>query len=861
MFNKKKTTKNSKADKTKNNTSNKTEQKPGKRRLFEKKPADHKKRPLIVSFFVMSFYFCFSVGVILFLGLVFYGFELNRQYKLSDNALGGALWELPSRVYARPLDLYQGKDLAADDLVKELQLIGYSEDRSIVAPATYSRDKNEVLIHTQTFAFWDGEEIEKRLRINFSDGKVSEIFNLDTLSPLLLTRLEPMQIASIYPSHQQDRVLVDLEQVPDILVDGLLAAEDRRFWDHFGIDPKGMARAIYTAVVNRNVSQGASTITQQFVKNHFLSSKRTISRKVKEAIMAVILEMNYDKKDILEGYLNEIYLGQDGARAIHGFGMASEFYFSKPLEALSVEQIAMLIGLVREPGKANPFSNPEYATYRRNLILDIMVDQNLLSKEEGELAKSLPLDIVKGEQKRKTEYYHSFLALVYQQLNESYKKEDLTAGLNIFTTLDPLIQEKAEQSVIDGLAKLEKQRGLRPDYLQAASVIIDTQTADVLSVIGDRDPARKGYNRAVTAKRQPGSLIKPVVYLSALEYPLRYNLATPLDDSPLRYQSGGTVWEPKNYSKKNNEHVTLMDSLINSYNIPTARIGLDLGIDDVVSTLERLGARQGIPTYPSIVLGSVTMSPMEVAEIYETLANGGYRMPLRAIRDITDINGNPLERFPISSVKAIEPEPYYLIVTAMQEVVRSGTARRMNSDIPAALNIAGKTGTTDDYRDSWFAGFSGNLLNVVWVGNDDNKKTGLSGSSGALPVWMDIMKDLPQKPLEVNIPEGIIEKTVDTATGLLFNSECEGIRQAKTLPFIVGSEPVYYSDCYAEITEGEITEFDIDNPFTNENNNPWYDGSSTNSTTNSSFGRDASNQPNGLNINNSRERSNGGFNN
>lgn len=831
-----------------------------KRRLFQKHPPDHKKRPLIVSFFVMSFYFCFSIGVILFLGLVLYGFELNREYKLSDNALGGALWELPSRVYARPMDLYQSKDVSQKDLEKELTLIGYSKDRSIHTPATYFVDGNDILIHTQTFAFWDGVETEKRIRISFADNKVAGILDLDSLTPLLLARLEPMHIASIYPSHQQDRILVDLEQVPDILIDGLLAAEDRRFWSHPGVDAKGLTRAVYTAVVNRNASQGASTITQQFVKNHFLSSKRTISRKVKEAVMAIILEMNYEKKDILEGYLNEIYLGQDGARAIHGFGMASEFYFAKPLEGLSVDQIAILIGLVREPGKANPFSNPDYAIYRRNLMLDIMVGQNLLSAEEGELAKSLPLDIVKGELQRKNEYYHSFLTLVYQQLNDAYKKEDLTAGLNIFTTLDPLIQEEAEKSIIDGLADLEKQKGLRKDYLQAASVIINTQTADVLSVVGDRDPARKGYNRAVTAKRQPGSLLKPAVYLSALEYPLRYSLATQLDDSPLTYQSGGTVWQPKNYSKNNKGHVTLKDSLIHSYNIPTARIGLDLGIDDVVSTLERLGARQGIPHYPSIVLGSVTMSPMEVTEIYETLANGGYRMPLRAIRDITDINGNPVERFPISSVKAIEPEPYYLIVTAMQDVVKSGTARRMNSQISPNLHIAGKTGTTDDYRDSWFAGFSGNLLSVVWVGNDDNKKTGLSGSSGALPVWMNIMKDLPQKPLELNIPEGIINKQIDTTTGLLFNSECEGIRQSETLPFIVGSEPVYYSDCYEEITEGEITEFNIDNPSFNENNSSWNGGSS--STNNSSFGRDVTNQPNGgIDINNSRERSRGGFNN
>lgn len=766
------------------------------KKVYAEQQIDRKKQPLIAKLFYLCLYFGLAVFLITCFGLWLYSMELTRKYKLDDAEMGGALWELPSRVYARPLELYVGKTIKLENLITELTYLEYTKTPAVPEGGTYHVDGEHILIYKNGFGFWDTKEPEQLLRLTLSDGKISEILDMKTLQPVAITRIEPLLIGSMYPKHGQDRLLISLENTPEVLVDTIIATEDRRFYSHPGIDPKGLARAVVSAVKKRQVTQGASTLTQQFVKNHYLTSERKISRKIKEALMALTLEKNFSKQQILEGYLNEIFLGQDGKRAIHGFGLASEHYFGKPLSQLGVHQIATLVALVREPSRANPFRQPEFAKKRRALILDVMVGQNLISAEDAKLAKTLPLDVLPPAVRKKKDRYFSFLQLVKKRINEEYDSETLAAGLNVFTTLNPMIQDEAERSVATALPVLEKRKGLKKNFLQAASVIVNTSTAEVVAVVGDRDPQRHGFNRAFQAKRQPGSLLKPVVFMSALEYPTKYNLATPIDDSPLIYKVEGEVWKPKNYSRKNKGSVPLIDALVHSYNIPTARVVLDIGVHDFVGRLQDLGARQNLPLYPSIALGSVTMSPLEVAQIYESLANGGYRMPLRVINSVTDAEDNPVARFPMESLKVISEEPYYLTVKAMQEIVKRGTARNLKQKIPATFNIAGKTGTTDDYRDSWFAGFSGNYLNVVWVGNDDNKKTGLSGSNGAMRVWMDIMKDLPLTPLELAQPANVFEFPIDMTTGQLMGKSCRGRHRGETLPFIAGSEPVKYSSCY-----------------------------------------------------------------
>ncbi len=759
---------------------------------------DKRKQPLIVKLFYLAMYFGLAVFLIVCFSLWLYSIELTERYKLDDEALGGALWELPSRVYARPLELYIGKPLSLKKLKTELNYLEYSEDAAVSGPSTYYIKDNQVFIYKKAFGFWDAKEPEQLIRITLNEGKISQIIDVKTLEQVTITRIEPLLIGSIYPKHGQDRLLISLDNTPEILVDTIIATEDRRFYSHPGIDPKGLARAVFQAIKHGKVRQGASTLTQQFVKNHYLSNERTLSRKIKEALMSLVLEKNYTKAQILEGYLNEIFLGQDGKRAIHGFGLASEHYFGKPLGQLGVHQIASLVALVREPSKANPFKHPKFALERRALILDVMVKRNLISATDAELAKALPLDTLPAAARKDKNRYFSFLQFVVQRIKKEYDQERLAAGLNIFTTLDPIIQDEVQRSVSSALPVLERRRGLRSNFLQAASVLVNTSTAEIVAIVGDRKAGRHGFNRAYQAKRQPGSLLKPVLYLSALEYPKRYNLATIIDDSPLVHKiAGGKVWKPKNYSRRNKGQVPMIDALVKSYNIPTARIVLDIGVGDFVGRLEDLGARKGLPHYPSLSLGAVDMSPIEVAQIYESLANGGYRMPLRVIRSVTDAWDNPVSRYPMESIKVISDEPYYLIIKAMQEIVKRGTAHRLKEKIPENLHIAGKTGTTDNYRDSWFAGFSGNYLNVVWVGNDANKRTGLSGSNGAMRVWMDIMKDLPQKPLDVAIPRNVYEYPIDMTNGQILGESCRGIHRSEVLPFIAGSEPKRSSKCYA----------------------------------------------------------------
>lgn len=785
---------------------------------------DYKKQPFLVKLFYLVVYFGLACFIVVCFGLWLYAQKLSEEYQLEDKALDGVLWELPSHVYARPLELYVGKNLKLKKLQQELIFLDYQSNAAVKYPGSYHIEGNEVLIHKKTFGFWDMREPEQLIRVTIDKGRVSHIIDMSTLAAIPITRLEPLKIGAIYPKHGQDRVLIGLDNTPKILVDTIIATEDRRFYNHPGIDAKGLARAIFQGIKQGRISQGASTLTQQFVKNHYLTSERRISRKVKEALIALILESHYSKKQILEGYLNEIFLGQDGNRAIHGFGLASEYYFGKSLQELGVHQIATLVALVREPGRANPYKKPEYAKKRRALILDIMVKQGLIAQKDADIAKTLPLDVLDKSERQKKDKYYAFLQLVYKQLAKEYDRKLLSSGLNVFTTLDPIIQNEAEKSVAEALVTLEKRRGLKKNFLQAASVIVNSATAEVVAIVGDRDPTRRGFNRAIDAKRQPGSVLKPVVYLAALEYPQRYNLATQIDDSPLRYEQAGEVWEPKNYSKGNKGFVPLIDGLVKSYNIPTARIALDIGIPDVIGRLQDLGAREGLPAFPSIVLGSVAMSPFEVAQIYESLANGGYRMPLRVISSITDAKDQPLNRYPMESLKVISDGPYYLIIKAMQDIVKRGTAARLKQKIPANLTVAGKTGTTDDYRDSWFAGFSGNYLNVVWVGNDANKKTGLSGSNGAMRVWMDIMKDLPLKPLVIPQPDSVVQVTVDLNTGFLVDTYCNSNKRAVKIPFLRGSEPTTYGTCY----EPEMLDFEsfngIDFPSLreDENNNLWY---------------------------------------
>jgi penicillin-binding protein 1B len=726
--------------------------------------------------------------VLAFLGLVYVAwldFQVYRQFE-------GKRWALPAKVYARPLELHAGAELGPEQFARELSLLGYRLVSSLHRPGDVSRAGERFHLWTRGFPFSDGVEPARQLRLQFSAARLESVEPLRGQNQASLLRLEPLQIGAIHPARHEDRLLVRLEEVPELLVDGLIAVEDRDFHDHHGISPRGIGRALWVNLRAGEVVQGGSTLTQQLVKNFFLTSERSLVRKLNEALMAMLLERRYEKDEILEAYLNEVYLAQEGSRAIHGFGLASQHFFDRPLAELDAEQIALLVGMVKGPSYYDPLRNPERALRRRNLVLEQMAEQGLLAPGELDALRTSPLQVVR-HRPQSSNRAPAFMDLVRQQLQRDYQESDLQSeGLRIFTTLDPQIQEMLEQSMDRQLGRLERQRNLAEKELQGAGVVTSV-AGEVLAMSGDREPQASGYNRALQARRPVGSLLKPAVFLSALEEPERYHLATLLQDEPLRFeQPDGKVWEPGNYDKEFHGEVPLYQALVHSYNVATARLGLDLGIPRVVATLQRLGLEQSLKPYPSLVLGAVDLSPWKVTEMYQTFASGGFRVPLRAIREVEAADGTPLQRYPLRVEAVVAPEPTYLLTVALQGVVREGTAAGLAQWLPPQLKVAGKTGTTDDLRDSWFAGYSGDHLGVIWIGRDDNQAMGLTGANGAMQVWGDLFSRLRSRSLEPQPPEEIEWLWVDAATGLRSEEGCPG---AVPLPFIRGSAPVEMTPC------------------------------------------------------------------
>lgn len=732
-------------------------------------------------------------------GLALYTLYLDFQVR---QQFEGRRFALPSRVYARPLDLFPGAHLSADEFAQELKRLGYKQPLRGNEPGRFERHGDDFDVVTRPFVFWDGAQPSQALHLEFYSNNLETLANRTDGSPVTLTRLDPVYIGGIYPGHNEDRVLVKLDEVPADLVNALLAVEDRRYYSHIGIDPRGIARALVNMITGGEI-QGGSTLTQQLVKNFFLTPERTLKRKFNEALMALLLEYHYDKEEILETYINEIYLGQDKNRAIHGFGLAARFYFGKRLNELSLAQSAMLVGIVKGPQLYDPHKRPDRTLERRNLALGLMRDQQFISEHEFLRAKIEPLG-VGDKPSMGTTRYPAFFGLVRRQLLEYYQEEDLRSeGLQIFTTLDPRTQAAGESALVKRLSLIDKSEDKR---LEGAVVVTDSQNGEVLALVGGRDPSYPGFNRALDARRPIGSLMKPAVYLTALADPQhRYTLITPLDDSPLVWEEPGREpWAPENYDKTYHGEVPLRSALANSYNIPTARLGLELGVDKVLEQATELGAGDHFPPYASSVLGAVAMSPLDVTQMYQTIASGGFRVPLRAIREVLTTDGAPLQRYQLSVEQVADAKAIYLLTTALQGVVREGTARGVANYLSSDLNAAGKTGTTDDLRDAWFAGFTGDRVAVVWVGYDDNSPTRFTGSSGALPIWGQLMSQLNPEPLFPPMPENMEMVWIDTATGQLGDPNCP---EAVELPFITGTAPTEESPCVSKRRSRSIFPF------------------------------------------------------
>ncbi len=714
----------------------------------------------------------------------------------------GKRWTVPAKVYARPLELFVGQKLAKDDFLKELDALGYRRESAVAGPGGVSVAGNNIELHSRGFQFYESTEPSQRVRVRFSGDYVAGLTQAGG-GNLAVARLEPLLIGGLYPAHQEDRVLIKLEQVPPYLVETLVAIEDREFFNHFGVSPKGIARAVWINATAGQLRQGGSTLTQQLVKNFYLTNERTLVRKATEAMMAVLLELHYDKKDILEAYLNEVFLGQDGQRAVHGFGLASQYFFSQPLSELKLDQVALLVGMVKGPTYYNPRRNPERALERRNLVLDVLAAQGVASVEEVDAAKQKPLGITRRGSLAGSSF-PAFLDLVKRQLREDYQEQDLTEeGLRIFTSFDPIMQLKAESALAGTLKRLSGRKGV--DQVEAGMVVTSPESGEVQAIIGSRQPRFAGFNRALDAVRPIGSLIKPAIYLTALERPSQYTLTSLLEDQPFSIKGqDGQVWRPQNYDRKAHGTIYLYQGLVNSYNLSTAKLGLEIGVPEVLKTLNRLGVEQEWPAYPSMLLGAGGLSPMSVASMYQTLANGGFNTPLRGIRAVLTAEGEPLKRYPYQIQQRFDSGAIYLLQNAMQRTMSEGTGRSVYSQLPRSLALAGKTGTSNDSRDSWFAGFSQDVLAVVWLGRDDNGPTPLTGATGALQVWTDFMRQADPLPLDMPVPDNVVLAWVDASSGQGTDPSCPNAVQ---MPYIRGSQPVAGPACGIQAPVNEVMDW------------------------------------------------------
>ncbi|MGY0614242.1 penicillin-binding protein 1B [Vibrio sp. FJH11] len=714
------------------------------KRTPSKKPTNGKR-----SWLKTLWSFGWKAGIALAAVLLFVGIYLDSVVK---ERFSGQLFELPTVVYARILNLNPGENLTIKELRNELDVLNYRKVSNPSYPGEYSSSSTRIELIRRPFEFADGPEPDRHVMLHFSDSGLQRIQSLESKGDLGYLRLEPKMLGMLEKDQDEQRLFLRRDQYPEILVDALLATEDRHFYQHDGVSPLAIGRALLANIKAGRTVQGGSTLTQQLAKNLFLTRDKTLWRKLREAYIALILDYRYSKDRILEAYLNEVYLGQSGGEAIHGFGLASRYYFGAPIQELRVDQLAMLVGMVKGPSYYNPVRYPERTKERRDLVLRLLMEQNMLTAQEYDQAASRPLDTQKTPRiaSRQPAYFQQLSIELKEKVGDQFKAE---TGLRVFTSLDPVSQSKMEQAIAKKIPDLAKRGG---KDLEAAAVAVDRHSGEIRAMVGGKRVGYEGFNRALNASRPIGSLVKPAIYLTALGQPDKYNLGTTLHDTPLSLKgSEGTVWTPRNYDRKYRGDVPLYLALATSLNVPTVRLGMELGIPEVTNTLERLGVNKNeIRPVPSMFLGAFSLTPLEVAQMYQTLTNSGKRARLSALSSVIDMEGNVLYQSLPSSSREVDEQAAWLTTYAMKQGVAQGTGRFLQSQFAWAA-LAGKTGTSNDTRDSWFVGVDGREVTTVWVGRDDNKPTNLTGASGALRVYSEYLSMRIPERLELPWPKEV----------------------------------------------------------------------------------------------------------
>ncbi|MBU3002181.1 penicillin-binding protein 1B [Paraglaciecola arctica] len=721
-----------------------------------------------------------------------YGVYLDAQIRAK---FAGNKWQVPAQIYARPMLLRVKQEISIKEIEEELQLLGYRKLTRADSSGEYQVLNNRIRIQRRKFDFSHGTEDLRYVEITIKNQRIANIQELSSGQKISNISLEPWLVTRLVSSGREDRMLVQINNVPPILTQALVAVEDKDFYQHYGVAPLSILRALMANISAGRTVQGGSTLTQQLVKNLFLTREKSLVRKAKEALMALIIEVRYSKDVILEAYLNEVFLGQNGDTGVYGFGLASYFYYDRPLDELSIDEIATLVGIIKGPSYYNPRKYPDRVAERRNIVLRLMFENNQLTPNEYQDLVKLPIKLASGASLKKDKH-PAFMDQVRRELRLVLDNPDIRqSGLKVFTTLDSNAQVKAERAVSKGVAAQEKRLG--KSGFEAAMIVTDIDSGEIRSIVGGRNTDYAGFNRALDAKRSIGSLIKPAIYLTALEQATDYNLATHLKDEPIKLKSTyGKMWEPQNSDKKFRGEVPLLTALSRSLNVPTVTLGMTLGLGNIADTIWRLGVEEELELYPALTLGAVNFSPLQVNQMYQTIANNGRYIPLHSITAIMSPNNNLLWNFDVAEEQRVDEQATYLLNYALHKVTLEGTAKTIRAKFPD-INMAGKTGTTDDYRDSWFSGFDKNILVTSWIGKDNNEPVNLSGASGAMQLFIGYQQQQEPKSLVRRFPKGLGIAHFDNATGRLSRAGCT---DTYSVPAITAALPPVPKKCFGEST-------------------------------------------------------------
>ena len=713
---------------------------------------------------------CLILSLTLVLVISIAGITIYTAYlaKRIDKRFETRRWNIPSKIYSDSTLFFPGQAFNPILFKNQLKRLGYRDVADLPdqkGEMRFLRTEAQIYLHDYKSPLLNQTGFPVRLK--FRNNRILSIINRESGHPLPLLELEPEEMMLFFGPDRERRLLISISQMPSHLVHAVLAAEDSRFFDHPGVDFRSIVRAFITNLREGAIRQGGSTLTQQLAKNYFLSPERTFKRKLNELIISLILEYKYKKKEILEIYLNEIYWGQKGSVSINGIGEAAKFYFDKPASELSLDESALLAGLIKAPNLYSPYINKTRCLKRRNEVLQQMFANQWI--DESQLQKNLPLPVTPAGFSRYGRRAPYFMDYVTHQLSTLYPKETLSSlGLSIFTTIDTQVQEAAEKALKDGLNRLESlypdlKRENPDDRLQGAMVVMQPKTGYILAMVGGREYRATQFNRITQAKRQPGSAFKPFVYLTGLD---KFTPASRLDNRPKEIVVDNKSWFPKNFEKTAPSEVSLREALSSSQNIATINLAMATGLDRVVYTAKEFQFSTDIKPFPSIALGAFEVIPLELAESYCVFASGGIQSFPLSLKEVESETGEILEQRHATIKRLIPADKAYIMNNLLRSVVTEGTARSL-SQYGVNWPVAGKTGTTNDFRDAWFVGYTPNLLALVWVGFDNGDSIKTTGAQAALPIWADLMKSIPQYASGqwFKMPKGVVRKKICKESG------------------------------------------------------------------------------------------------